>query len=112
MAFYFKSTKKDIAMTEDDEENYRKNFISRFCEKELVSDKFRDHCRLTCKYRGPAHNTCNMNVKQKDSNFIPFVFHKFSNYDCHMFFKSLVDLGKYKVKFKIIPKINEEYIVV
>ena len=51
-------------------------------------------------------------MKQKDSNFIPFAFHNFSNYDCHMFFKKLVDLKKDKVKFEIIPKTNEEYISV
>ena len=110
MAFYFKNTKKDIVMTEDDED-YRKN-ICRVCEKNIESDKVRDHCHLTGKYRGPAHNTCNINVKQKDRNFIPFAFHNFSNYDSHMFFKRLVDLKNDKVKFKIIPKTNEEYIVV
>ena len=67
---------------------------------------------MTNKYRGPAHNTCNINVKQKDCNFIPIAFNNFSNYDCHMFFKRLVDLKKDKVKFKIIPKTNEEYIAV
>ena len=44
--------------------------------------------------------------------FIPFVFHKFSNYDCHMFFKKLVDMTNDKVEFEIIPKTNEEYISV
>ena len=112
MAFYFKNTKKDIIMTKEDEEDFKNNNICRFCEKEILSDKVRDHCHLTGKYRGPAHNTCNINVKQKDSNFIPFAFHNFSNYDCHMFFKKLVDLKKDKVKFKIIPKTNEEYITV
>ena len=53
-----------------------------------------------------------MNVKQKDSNFIPFAIQNFSNYDCHMFFKWLVDSKKVKVKFKIIPKTNKEYISV
>ena len=77
-----------------------------------MSEKVRDHFHLTGKYRGPAHSTCNINVKQKDSNFIPFAFHNFSNYDCHMFFKRLVDLKKDEVKFKIIPKTNEEYIAV
>ena len=91
MSFYFKNTKKDIVMTEDDEEDYRKNNDCRFCEKEKLSDKVRDHCHLPSKYRGPAHNTCNMNVKQKISNFIPFAFQNFSNYDCHMFLKRLVD---------------------
>ena len=86
MAFYFKNTKKDIIMTEEDEEDYKNDNICRFCEKEILSDKVRDHCHLTGKYRGPAHNTCNINVTQKQSNFIPFIFHNFSNYDCHMFF--------------------------
>ena len=112
MAFYFKNTLKDIVMTEVDEEDYENNKICRFCEREILSDKVRDHCHLTGKNRGPAHNSCNINVKQKDSNFIPFAFHIFSNYDCHINFKRLVDLKKDKVNFEIIPKTNEEYIVV
>ena len=111
MAFYFKNTKKDIFMKQEDED-FKNNNICRFCEKKILSDKVRDHCLLTGKYTGPAHNICNINVKQKDSNFIPFAFHNFSNYDCHMFLKRLVDLKKNKVKFKIIPKTNEEYITV
>ena len=94
MAFYFKNTKKDIIMTQEDEEDYKNNNICRFCEKNIESDKIRDHCHLSGEYRGSSHNVCNINVKQKDSNFIPFVFHNFSNYDCHMFFKRLVDLKK------------------
>ena len=35
MAFYFKNTKKDIIMTEKDEEDFRKNNTSRICEKKL-----------------------------------------------------------------------------
>ena len=112
MAFYFKNTKKDIIMTQEDEEDFKNNNICRFCEKEILSDKVRDHCHLTGKYRGPAHNTCNINVRQADSNFIPFAFHNFSNYDCHMFFKRLIDLRINKLKFKIIPKNNEENISV
>ena len=58
MTFYFKNTKKDIIMTEKDEEDYRNNNICSFCENEVTSDKVRDHCQVTVKYRGPAHNTC------------------------------------------------------
>ena len=112
MVFYFKNTKKDIIMTQEDEEDFKNNNIYRFCEKEILSDKVRDQCHLTGRYRDPSHNICNINVKQKDSNFIPFTFQNFSNYDCHMFFKRLVDLKKEKVKFEIIPKTNEEYISV
>ena len=113
MAFYFEEIKKEIIMIKEDEEDYKKNnIICRFCENNIESDKVRDHCHLTGKYRGPAHNVCNINVKQKDGNFIPFAFHNFSNYDSHMFLKRLVDLKKDKVKFEIIPKTNEEYISV
>ena len=112
MAFYFKDTNKDIIMTQEDEEDCRNDDVCRFCEKEILSDKVRDHCHLTGEYRGPAHNICNINVTQKQSNFIPFIFHNFSNYDCHMFFKKSVDKKKDKVDFEIIPKTNEEYISV
>ena len=62
-----------------------------FVKKYIESDKDRDHCRLRVKYRGPAHNTCNISVTQQQSNIIPFIFHNFSNYDCRIFFKKLVD---------------------
>ena len=65
MAFYFKNTKNDIIMTKEDEEDFENNNICRFCEKEILSDKVRDHCNLTGRYRGPSHNVCNINVKQK-----------------------------------------------
>ena len=111
MGFYFKNTKKDIVMT-DNEEDFRNNNICRFCEKFIEADKVRDHCHLTGKYRGPSHSKGDINVTQKQSNFIPFIFHNFSIYDCHMFFKKLVDKKNDKVKFDIIPKTNEEYISV
>ena len=111
-ALYFEKTKKDIIMTKEDEENYRNNNICRFCEKEIISDKVRDHCHLTGRYRGPAHSKRNINVNQDQSNFVPFLFHNFKNYDCHMFFKKLVDKTNDKVKFDIIPETNEEYISV
>ena len=63
-------------------------------------------------YRGPAHSQCKINATQDKSNFILFIFHNFSNYDCHLFFIKLVDRKKDKVKFKFIPKTNEEYISV
>ena len=105
MSFWFQNTKKDIIMTEEYKENFENNNFCRFCEKEILSEKVRDHCHLT----GPAHNTCNENVKHKDSNFIPFAFQNFDIYDCHMFFKRLVDLKNEKVKFELIPKTIEEY---
>ena len=99
-------------MTEEEEEfNRNKNFCQ-FCETNFKSDKVRDHCHLTGKFRSSAHKICNNNVTEKQSKYIPVVFHKFSNYDCHLFFKTLVDKKYDKVKFKFFSKTNEEYISV
>ena len=111
MGFYFKNTNTDIIMKEKDQEDFKNINICRFCEKNIESDKVRDHCHLTGNYRGPAHSKCNINVTQDQSKFIPFIFHNYSNYDSHMFFK-LVEKKNDKVKFDIIPKTNEEYIPV
>ena len=81
-------------MTGKDQEDFKNSNICGFCEKNIESDKVRDHCHLTGKYRGPAHSKCNINVFEDQSNFIPFIFHIFSNYDRHMFFKKLVDKKK------------------
>ena len=112
MTYYFKDNNKDIVMTEKDEEDFKKDNLCRFCEKNVESDKVRDHCHLTGKYRGPAQNTCNSIVTQKQSIYIAFIFHKLSNYDCHLFLENLVDKRRGKVEFDIIPKTNEEYISV
>ena len=75
MSFYFENTKKEIIMTDEDEKDFKNKIICRFCEKEIISDKVRDHCHLIGTYRGPAHSKRNANVTQKQSNFIPFLFH-------------------------------------
>ena len=36
-------------MSKENEEDFKINNICRFCEKEILSDKVRDHCHLTGK---------------------------------------------------------------
>ena len=84
---YFNITKKDIIMTEEDAEAFKKREVCRFCEKIIFSDKVSDHCHLAGKYRGPAHSKCNIDVSQDKSDVIPFFFHNFCKCDCHLFFK-------------------------
>ena len=112
MVFYFKNTKKDIIMTKKDEEGYINKTICRLCEKNNEYDKAKDHCHSTGKCRGPAHSKCNIDVTQKQSNFIPSLVQNLSSYDCHIIFKRMVDKKNDKVKFDIILKTNEEFIPV
>ena len=113
MAFYFKNTKKDIIMTQENKEDFENSGICRFCEKEIIFDIVGDHCHLTGSCRGPARSRCNINVFHDKNDIIPFIFHNFSKHDCRMFFfKKLVDLKNDKVNFEMIPKTNEEYISV
>ena len=112
MVFYFINNNKDIITTEENKQDFKINDVRRFCEEKVVDNKVRDHCQLTGRYRGPAHSICIINVTRQQSNFIPFIFHNFSNYDCHMFFKKLVDNKNDRVKFDILPNTNEEYISV
>ena len=73
------------------QKHFGNNSICRLCGKEILVDKVRDHCHFTKNYRGQVHFKCIRNLKQKQSNFIPVVFHNFSNCDCHLFLKNLVD---------------------
>ena len=90
-AFHFKNTNKYILLTEEDEGEYKNNDKCPICDKKILIDKVRVHCHLIGKCKGPAHNNCNTTVTQKQNLVILLIFHNFSNYDCHMFFKKLVD---------------------
>ena len=59
------------------------------CNKPFINDdrKRRDHCHYTGKYRGAAHNSCNLMYKVPKS--IPVVFHNRSKYDFHLIIKYL-----------------------
>ena len=46
--------------------------------------KVRDHCPLTGKYGGAALSDCNLKAKQPE--FVPLMFHNLSNCDSHLFF--------------------------
>ena len=42
--------------------------------KKNIPDKVRDQCQLSGKYRGTTQSKRNMDVTQKQSNFLPFIF--------------------------------------
>ena len=75
------------------------------CKGELDYDKVRDHCHFTGRYRGAAHNKCNLNYRKP--NFTPVVFHNLSGYDSHLFIKNL---GFSQGNIDCIPNNEERYI--
>ena len=92
------------------------------CEKDFklrdVKDNpiVKDHCHLTGKFRGIAHNSCNLNTRKAHTSLIPILFHNFSGYDCHIIFEKLVNMAskkKYKINENdIIAKSSENCISV
>ena len=77
------------------------------CEEkfEKEKDKVRDHCHFTGKFRGAAHQECNL--KYRVPTFIPVFFHNLKNYDAHFIVKAL---GTVPGNIKCIANNEEKYI--
>ena len=104
--------KKMISLTMEEKVHYNKQKVCYICKKEFDNNdkkqqKVRDHCHYTGKYRGAAHNICNLRYKVPKE--IPVVFHNGSTYHYHFIIKESVPIKKkignkdleitYKVKF-------------
>ena len=104
--------KKDmIPLTKKEEKNYNNQKVCYICKKEFdKSDKkhykVRDHCHYTGKYRGAAHNICNLRYKIPKE--IPIVFHNCSTYDYHFIIKELVKESE--GNFECLGENTEKYI--
>ena len=84
---------------------YKASTYCHICEGELLNDKVADHCHLTGKFRGAAHNKCNL--EYRIPKFFPVIFHNLAGYDAHLFVKNL---GVAEGKINCIPKNEENYI--
>ncbi|XP_048583266.1 uncharacterized protein LOC116615318 [Nematostella vectensis] len=100
----FKFTKR-VKTTLKDEIAYNNATHCHICEGELGGDKVLDHCHLTGRYRGAAHNECNLQFRIP--KFFPVVFHNLSGYDSHLFIKNL---GTSEGGINCIPNNEEKYI--
>ena len=61
---YFE-TKLELEITLREGESFQQSKVCWLCGATLGDDKVRDHDHLTGKYRGAAHNRCNLNSKKK-----------------------------------------------
>ena len=98
---------KEIIFTEEDRKQFNKVSDCWICGEYLGNDKVRDHCHFTGRYRGPAHNSCNLKYRKPKS--ISVFFHNLSGYDSHLFIKKLGSPDK-KENIDCIPNNEEKYI--
>ena len=88
---------KPIEMTNEDKESFRLAKECHICKIPYgANDNFnnivRDHCHVTGKYRGSAHEFCNLNFQLTDK--IPVVFHNLKGYDSHFIMQEIGNIVK------------------
>ena len=95
-----------MVITEEEEEQFKQASDCWICHKKLnLEDRVRDHCHYTGRYRGAAHNICNL--KYSKPNNISVFFHNLTGYDSHLFIKKL---GITTGSIDCIPNNEENYI--
>ncbi|XP_061388725.1 uncharacterized protein LOC133323843 [Musca vetustissima] len=100
------NTKKEmISLTPLELKQFNESMNCHICEAPLANDKVRDHCHLTGRYRGAAHNKCNLQYRVP--KFIPILFHNLSSYDSHLFIK---ELAQFEGDIFVIAQNKEQYI--
>ena len=67
--------------------------------------KVRDHCHYTRKYRGAAHDICNLRCKTPKE--IPVVFHNGSTYDHYFITKEQAE--EFEGEFECLDENTEKY---
>ena len=99
---------KPLIMEVEEEERFKNETKCWICKGKFNNDKdfkVRDHCQFTGRFRGAAHNSCNLQYKKPD--FTPIVFHNLSGYDSHLFIRNL---GNSECDLDCIPNNDEKYI--
>ena len=88
---------KPLQMTEDDENDFKKANECHICNKKYTEKdiRVRDHCHITGKYRGSAHQDCNLKLKINPEEIkIPVIFHNLRGYDSHFIIQEIGEIVK------------------
>ena len=100
-----KKNLKRIIWEKGEKEAFLKTDICWFCQKKIEDKKVADHCHLTGKFRGAAHEICNL--KAKVPEFTPVFMHNLDGYDSHLFIKNM---GNEFGEITAIPNNEEKYV--
>ena len=87
-----KEFNKPLRMTKDDEEKFQKAEKCHICDKKYTDKdiRVRDHCHITSKYRGSAHQECNLKLRVNPEEVkIPVIFHNLRGYDSHFIMQEI-----------------------
>ena len=102
--------KEMIPLNSEEWKKFRESEVCWLCKKkfgEKTLSKVRDHCHYTGKFRGAAHQSCNLKFQRP--KFTPVFFHNLQNYDAHLFVRAL-GLMDEVLSIKCIPNNDEQYI--
>ena len=87
-----KEFNKPLKMTKEDETKFQKAEECYICDKKYTDKdiRVRDHCHITGKYRGSAHQECNLQLKLNPEKVkIPVIFHNLRGYDSHFIMQEI-----------------------
>ena len=83
---------KPLKMTKEDEEEFEKAKECHICDKKYTEKdiRVRDHCHITGKYRGSAHQDCNLKLRINPEEIkVPVIFHNLRGYDSHFIMQEI-----------------------
>ena len=87
---------KPLVMTEVDEQNFKTMdrchiFGEKYTDKDV---HVRDHCHITGKFLGSAHQECNLKLRIKPEDIkIPVIFHNLRGYDSHFIMQQIGEIA-------------------
>ena len=88
---------KPLKMTKENEIDFQKAIKCHICDKQYTDKdiRVRDHCHITGKFRGSAHQDCNLKLQIKpDTIKIPVIFHNLRGYDSHFIMQEIGKIAK------------------
>ena len=88
---------KPLKMTEEDEIKFHTSCRCHICgEHYKYKDiRVRDHCHITGKFRGSAHQDCNLKLRINPNKIkIPVFFHNLKGYDSHFIMQQIGEIAK------------------
>ena len=105
--------KKPLMVSDVDEQEFKAaEECCIFSQKYGNTDiRVRDHCHITGKYRGSAHQDCNLKLRVNPKECkIPVIFHNLTGYDSHFIMQEIGSIGtEHDMEINCIPNNMEKY---